>query len=48
MTKETMTIHQGLAELKILDSRIYNTVATQWQHLYSVKRISIQIRRLME
>lgn len=28
MTKETMTIHQGLAELKILDSRIYNTVAT--------------------
>lgn len=27
MTKETMTIHQGLAELKILNSRIYSTVA---------------------
>nr|DAS29424.1 MAG TPA: hypothetical protein [Caudoviricetes sp.] len=27
MTKETMTIHKGLAELKILNSRIYNTVA---------------------
>ena len=28
MTKETMTIHKGLAELKILNDRIYNTVAT--------------------
>ena len=26
MTKETMTIHQGLAELKILNDRIYKTV----------------------
>ena len=27
MTRETMTIHKALAELKILNSRIYNTVA---------------------
>lgn len=26
MTKETMTVHKALAELKILDARIYNTI----------------------
>ena len=28
MTKETMTIHKGLAELKILNNRIYNTITS--------------------
>lgn len=28
MTKETMTIHKGLAELKILNNRIFNTITS--------------------
>ena len=38
MTKETMTVHKALAELKILDARIFN--ATSGKTFVAAKKVS--------
>lgn len=38
MTKETMTVHKALAELKILDARIFN--ATSGKTFVASKKVS--------
>lgn len=38
MTKETMTVHKALAELKVLDARIFN--ATSGKTFVASKKVS--------